>query len=250
MNALFYDPDQQIVVDYVGGMKDIQKKQVKPVISLAEIFADDPVRMIRAVKYAAAAGFSLPVSLRWKIRKQSSLIALISPSRLTEEIFKIIHSDKASIIVDALDNMGLYIYLQPKAAKLMKESPGFRRRYLRSAAALNREGETPKHEALGALFNDYLQDIADWERGIAENYRLLYQAARAFIAPMNPPGFEMDRAVRNFFAAHGVTVKKSHFLEKPKPAHEPADAPEAAKKRQRRRRRGKKPSPPVQDGQE
>ncbi|MDR2953191.1 MAG: polynucleotide adenylyltransferase PcnB, partial [Treponema sp.] len=70
MNALFYDPDQQIVIDYVGGMKDMRKKIVRPVISLAEIFADDPVRMIRAVKYAAATGFSLPLSLQWKIKTQ------------------------------------------------------------------------------------------------------------------------------------------------------------------------------------
>jgi len=57
MNALFYDPEQQIVVDYVGGMEDIKKKQVVPIIPLSEIFTDDPVRMIRAVKYAAATGF-------------------------------------------------------------------------------------------------------------------------------------------------------------------------------------------------
>jgi poly(A) polymerase len=140
MNALFYDPGQQTVIDYIGGMKDIWAKRVRPIIPLATIFKDDPVRMIRAVKYAAATGFYLPLSLKLQIKFQSPLLASVSPSRLTEEIFKIIHSPQAGHIVEALDAMGLYAWLQPNATKLMKENPGFRSRYLRSLAALNQAG--------------------------------------------------------------------------------------------------------------
>jgi len=215
MNALFYDPEQQIVIDYVGGMKDIRSKLVKPIIPLATIFKDDPVRMIRAVKYSAAAGFTLPLSLKWKIKTDSPLLTSISPSRLTEEIFKIIHSSQAARIVEALDDMGLYAYLQPQAAQLMKENPPFRGRYLRSMAILNQEGfKNLPGEALGALINDYLEDIADWEQGITENYRACYAAARRFIRPMNPPRFELDYAVRRFFAANGITIKKSHMVDR------------------------------------
>jgi len=215
MNALFYDPEQQIVIDYVGGMKDIQAKLVKPIIPLATIFKDDPVRMIRAVKYSAATGFTLPLSLKWKIKTDSPLLTSISPSRLTEEIFKIIHSSQAALIVEALDDMGLYAYLQPQAAELMKEDPSFRGRYLNSMSALNQAGfKNLPGEALGALINDYLEDIADWEQAITENYRACYSAARRFIRPMNPPRFELDYAVRRFFAAHGITIKKSHLADR------------------------------------
>ena len=62
LNALFYDPLTQLVVDYVGGIPDIRKQQIRPIIPLATIFSDDPVRMIRALKYAAATGFTLPLS--------------------------------------------------------------------------------------------------------------------------------------------------------------------------------------------
>jgi len=233
MNALFYDPIQQIVVDYVGGMEDIRAKRVRPIIPLATIFIDDPVRMIRAVKYSAATGFSLPLPLKWKIKKQSPLLASISPSRLTEEIFKIIHSSQAASIVEALDDMGLYAYLQPQAAALMKNNSRFRSRYLRSMAASN--GET-----LGALINDYLEDIADWEQGIAENYRLCCAAARSFVRPMNPPRFELGYAVRRFFAAHGVTIKKSHAAGlTPAAGTEGAAAEVVRRKRRRRKRRSK-----------
>ena len=215
MNALFYDPGQQTVVDYVDGMKDIQARRVRPVIPLSTIFTDDPVRMIRAVKYGAATGFTLPLPLKWKIKKQSRLLAAIPPSRLTEEIFKIIRSPQAAPIVEALDSMGLYAYLQPEAAKLMRENGAFRARYLRSLSALNQAGfKNLPGEAMGALINDYLEDVTDWERGLVENYKASYSAARNFVLPMNPPRYEIDYAVRRFFAAHGKTIKKSHIINK------------------------------------
>jgi poly(A) polymerase len=218
LNALFYDPGQQIVVDYVGGMKDIREKRIRPIIPLSTIFRDDPVRMIRAVKYGAMAGFRLPLRLKWRIKKQSPLLAAVSPSRLTEEIFKIVHSSSAASVVEALEALGLYEYLQPQASRLMKESADFRARYLKSMALLNQEGfKNLPGEALGALIQDYLEDNTDWEGGIAETYKNAFTSARAFVLPMNPPRFELDHAVRLFLAAHGVTIKKSRFLEWGKP---------------------------------
>jgi poly(A) polymerase len=218
LNALFYDPGQQIVVDYVGGMKDIRGKRIAPIIPLTTIFKDDPVRMIRAVKYGAATGFRLPLRLKWRIKKQSSLLEPVPPSRLTEEIFKIIHSSSAAPIVEALEALGLYEYLQPGASRLMKADAGFRARYLKSMARLNQEGfKNLPGEALGALIQDYLEDNTDWEAGIAETYKNTFTLARAFVLPMNPPRFELDHAVRLFLAAHGLTIKKSRFLEWGKP---------------------------------
>jgi poly(A) polymerase len=137
------------------------------------------------------------------------LLSSVSPSRLTEEIFKIIHSPQAANIVEALDAMGLYARLQPRAAELMKKDLHFRSNYLKGMAALNQEGrKNLPGEALGALINDHLEDIADWEQGAIENYKACYAAARRFILPMNPPRFELDFAVRHFFAAHGISVKR------------------------------------------
>jgi poly(A) polymerase len=111
--------------------------------------------------------------------------------------------------------MGLYAYIQPQAAKLMRQTPSFRRRYLHSLAALSKPGfRNLPGEALGTLINDYMEDIADWERGIIENYKVCYGAERNFVLPMNPPRYEIDYAVRRFFAAHGKTIKKSHITKK------------------------------------
>jgi poly(A) polymerase len=251
-NALFYDPLKQEVVDYVGGMKDIREKRIRPIIPLKVIFEDDPVRMIRAVKYAAAAGFTLPLSLRWKIRRQSALLAPVSPSRLTEEIMKIIHAPAAAEIVDSLETHGLYVYLQPNASRLMRDA-GFRARYLKSFANLREKDEGTEIPGwnLAALIRDYLEDYLDWDAGIHENYRNAFIAARKFVLPMNPPRAELDRAVRLLFAGHGIALKKSRLFERGKgvfrdteeeegeseiPLERPATAEAATPKRNRRRK--------------
>jgi poly(A) polymerase len=215
LNALFYDPLRQIVVDYVGGMKDIRDRRIRPIIPMSHIFTDDPVRMIRAVKYGAATGCRIPFLLGRRIKKQGALLASVSPSRLTEEIFKIIHSPAAGKIVASLDARGLYRYLQPEAAKLFGEKQGFRERYLKTMGALDQEHCRPG-EIFSALVRDYLEDYADWgeEKGehggqsSFEKYRETLIAARQFVLPMNPPRLELEWAVRLIFGEHGITVKK------------------------------------------
>jgi poly(A) polymerase len=208
--------------------------------------------MIRAMKYAAATGFKLPLTLRWKIKKEAPLLEPVSPSRLTEEILKIIHSPCAAQIVESLESFGLYRYIQPNASRLMKESADFRDRYLKSLGELNREdGAAPKPgETLAALVRDYLEDFVDWgAEGITENYRNAFMGARQFVLPMNPPRVELDHAVRLVFAEHGQNVKRIRFFERGKPRLQesealvaefpegaPAAAGEGAAKRRRRRR--------------
>jgi poly(A) polymerase len=217
VNSLFYDPQQQIVVDFVGGMKDIGKKRICSIIPLNTIFTEDPVRMIRAVKYGTAAGFRLPLSLRWKIHRDSALLAQVSPSRLTEELNKIIHSSHAARIVENLEALGLFRYLQPNASQLFKEKPGFRKRYLQNLAALPEPEEEPAGEEkpgqiMSSLVRAFLEDVTDWNRSDSqENYHSAFLAARNFVLPMNPPRLELDRAVRLIFFEHGQTVKRTHF---------------------------------------
>ncbi|MDR3276610.1 MAG: polynucleotide adenylyltransferase PcnB, partial [Treponema sp.] len=234
LNALFYDPLEQVVVDYVEGMKDIREKLIKPVIPLKVIFTDDPVRMIRAVKYAAATGFSLPWLLRRRIRREAPLLASVSPSRLTEEMLKIIRSPCAAVIVESLEAYGLYGSLQAGASRLMRERPSFKARYLKTLAGLDIRnagltGSSPG-EALAALVRDYLEETVEWDAGTVENYQAAFALARSFVLPINPPRVELDRAVRLVFAEHGHPIKRSHAAERGR-------APEGETRKRRRRRR-------------
>jgi poly(A) polymerase len=214
LNALFYDPLKEIVVDYVGGMKDIREKRVRPIIPLSVIFRDDPVRMIRAVKYAATTSFKLPLRLAWKIRRQAPLLSEVSPSRLTEEILKIIHSPYSAEIIENLDFFGLYGYLQPGASALLLRDASFRSRYIKGFTdlVLKPESSRAQGENMAALIRDFLEETIDWEGGIIENYKNAFFEARRFVLPMNPPRAELDHAVRLVFGEHGLTVKKFRFV--------------------------------------
>jgi poly(A) polymerase len=234
-NALYYDPGKQIVVDYVGGVADIKKKRLTPVIPPEVIFKDDPVRMIRAVKYAAACGFKVPWFLMRRIKKESVLLETASSSRLTEETIKIINSVHAAEIAANLEEAGLYAYLQKNAAILMRKDAGFRKNYLKSLA--QNCGSEKAGQSLSALIRDYLDSVCDWSAkpanlskteetkwhsGNLELFRKMFFEARRFLLPMNPPKLELEKALRLVFAEHGREVRKTRIFDRPRrPAAKP-----------------------------
>ena len=256
-NALLYDPGKQIVVDYVNGMNDIRKKILRPIIPPELIFSDDPVRMIRAVKYAAAGGFSIPWFLRRRIKKEAFLLNQVSNSRLTEELSKIIRSPAAPHIIESLEDAGLYCFLQKEASAMMKNDPAFRTAYLMGFADLVsgdhssiKEGPPPAKPApLAALIRNYLEQKIPWHeftKSSWEKYKEVFYEARRFILPMNPPKIELEQAIRLIFTEHGVDLKKIRTFEREKQAahirhnraqHTQAKTEEPAKPRRRRRPR-------------
>jgi poly(A) polymerase len=254
LNALYYDPQNQLVVDYVGGMDDIKKKRIRPVIPEEVIFSDDPVRMLRAIKYAAATGFSIPWGLRRRIKKEAPLLDAISPSRRTEELFKIIRSPACAEIIKGLEESGLYRYLQAEASERLLNQ-AFRAKYyatLERLGKLNKKDAVPESAPLLALVHDFLESECDWaavEKGDWEDYRAAFHKARRFILPMNPPRMELEKALRVLFAEHGIDVKKKRppdARHAKKPAAKSADGQTAADgtaakpKKKRRRRKPKK----------
>ncbi len=227
INALFYDPVKSQIIDYVNGVKDIQKKKIVPVIPLKKIFNEDPVRMIRAIKYAASTSFTIPFLLQRKICQQSNLLSQISASRLTEELLKIINSGCSKKIIQLSVKYGLFIYLQPAASNLVMENQQFSINYFNSLQQLDELQSQRKEHRLGEklkyLIFDFVKILVDVEYiktskiSSQELYINTWKACRNFILPMNPQRTELDYAVRSCLKLLGVTVlnkKKSRFLKK------------------------------------
>lgn len=120
VNALFFDPEKEQLIDYVGGFRDLKTRRLSNVIPLNTIFDSDPVRMLRAAKYAAKCDLRIPVRLRLAIRKKSSLLVSVSVSRMTEEFFKILSSGKAELIFRHIDKLNLMPYFLPRVAAATK----------------------------------------------------------------------------------------------------------------------------------
>lgn len=125
VNALYYDIADYSVRDYVGGMADL-KTGVLRVIGDAEArYREDPVRMLRAVRFAAKLGFRLEQATAAPIPRLSSLLLDISSARIYEEVLKLFMAGEAVATYELLRQYGLFGCLFPATdAALAEEVDG------------------------------------------------------------------------------------------------------------------------------
>lgn len=114
LNALYFDPEEETVIDFVGGVKDIRRGVLKSVLPLSSSFSEDPVRMLRAVKYAAVTGMRIAPAVARRIRKEAHLLSEASVSRLSEELYKILSSRNAEAVFRFMDRHRLIAPLLPR----------------------------------------------------------------------------------------------------------------------------------------
>ena len=211
INALYYDPLKEQVIDYVGGVKDIRNRKLVPVIPLADIFQDDPVRMIRAAKYSVSTGCVIPDKVGKVMRKQSHLLQPVSPSRLTEELIKILHSGRARDTIAMLLRYDLFMYLQPSACSLIDDSEDFAENYRKNLEELDTLVASGEDIRLGRklafLITALVQLVTDWNGHPVEVYTNVYRECRRFIMPMNPPRTELEFAVRHCLKEGGLPIR-------------------------------------------
>ncbi|BBB24160.1 poly(A) polymerase [Isorropodon fossajaponicum endosymbiont JTNG4] len=111
INALYYDIKTQEVIDYVGGLEDIKAKEVHIIGNPGIRFEQDPVRMIRAIRFQTKLGFQLSDEIKSAIFEQASLIGNISAARLYEECIKLFHNEYGFEVYERLEKYGLLKYL-------------------------------------------------------------------------------------------------------------------------------------------
>lgn len=254
LNALYYDPIEAVLVDYVGGFKDMAAHKVKPVIALGTIFKEDPVRMIRCVKYAATTGFRIPFTTRRAISRDAALLAGASPSRLTEEFVKILGSGHAATIIASLADYRLLVHMQPEAARLLERDVSFRSALAAELAELDALALAPgKEKRLSTLLAAFLKPYLVLQEGLIvdtpEAYQEALREARVFLAPLNLPRVELEAAVLFVFKKLGFSP--SQKPRRPGPER-PEGQAEGGQRPRRRRRRGGSASQEGQaeDGQE
>lgn len=210
LNALYYDPYDSTLVDYVGGFKDIAAKRIVPVIPLDTIFKEDAVRMIRCVKYSSTAGFRIPWGLRRALKRDSGLLAAASPSRLTEEFIKILGSGSSSVIVENLGRFDLFRHILPEAARLYSADKAFADSLHAALGALDEYTRNPAKEKslsilLAHFLKPYLERSPERLTDTPDAYREAVHEARLFLAPLNPPRVELEAAVLIIFKKRGLS---------------------------------------------
>ena len=113
INAMYYDPSSETVLDYHGGMADMQKKTLRMIGDPAKRYREDPVRMLRAVRFAAKTGFALDGATRAPIAKLGTLLNDVPSARLFDEILKLLMSGYSWAAIQGLKDAGLHHGLLP-----------------------------------------------------------------------------------------------------------------------------------------
>jgi len=113
VNALYFDPIADEVLDFVGGLEDIEAKKLVSIGEPKQRFREDPVRMLRVIRFAAKLDFSMEPEAQEMIEEEGKLLSHVSSARLFEEVLKLFHGGAAYETYLKLREYGLFKYLFP-----------------------------------------------------------------------------------------------------------------------------------------
>ncbi|HUA32289.1 MAG TPA: polynucleotide adenylyltransferase PcnB [Candidatus Binataceae bacterium] len=273
VNALFYDPQTFRVIDFSGGVEDLEARLIRSIGEPELRMREDPVRMMRAVRFAAKLGFELEPATRAAIERHCGDLTKASVPRLVEETFRTIGQPQAASALAMMEELGLLEPLLPFLSEHLKSTAFDDREAptLTNLAALGRAfsgGLGPDRSTiLAAMFLDLSRAQADaaedarldllgvlrargFARGDTENMRLLLDAFALMVTPnrrtrrlLRRPYFHEARRLFEICApTYGIDdAPLRRFIADPDSILQPQQAaPEGATaggRRKRRRRR-------------
>lgn len=164
LNALFYDPATQEVWDYHGGVADLGKRRLRLIGDPEQRYREDPIRMLRAVRFAASRGLEIDAPTRRPIRRLAGLLAHVPPSRLLDEMLKLLLCGHAAGAVIQLRREGLHHGVLPLLDAAMGRAAGERFVVAALASTDARIGDG-KSVSPGFLFAALLwpEVLAEWK---------------------------------------------------------------------------------------
>ncbi len=208
VNALFYDPTSFRVIDYVGGVDDLGARLIRTIGDPELRVREDPVRMIRAVRFAAKLGFGIERATREAIERHHPDILKASPPRLVEEIYRTFAMPAAAQALALMEDLGLLAVLIPSlsahlrspASNAQNTATATERNLMALERMIATHGEPGRGFVLACLFLDMHRwsggssqgddgsDLTDalrergFPRGDIEHMRLLLDAFELFIS--------------------------------------------------------------------
>jgi poly(A) polymerase len=127
VNGLFYDPIREELHDWVGGEADLRAKLLRTIGSATERFAEDHLRLLRAVRFAAQLGFQIEPATFAALKADATKIQTISAERIREELVKLLRPPHAALGLELLRESGLLEQILPEIAATVAcdQSPDF-----------------------------------------------------------------------------------------------------------------------------
>lgn len=188
INALFYNIRDYSLIDYVGGLQDLDQRVIRFIGDPGVRCAEDPVRMVRAVRFAAMLGFEFEPVTAAAIRAHHEKLALANRSRLYEEVQKLFFCKAARRAYTLLREFGLYEMLFPELGSWLGPSTG-----------------TPECERISAA----LTQVDEWRQAGREVTPALLFALMFGGMHEAQAGTLASQGVHKGLALHSVTME--HF---------------------------------------
>ncbi len=204
VNALFYNIADRSVIDYVDGLKDLDQRVIRAIADPRVSFTEDPVRMIRAIRFASALDFTIEDRAWQAIAELKDTITLASRDRLYEEVLKTVFCGRAEEAVRKLTSAGIFERMFPAAEAWLKTPEGAEgqrwfAKALRQVDTWKKAGMLPRESLLWSLlFGAYHELLAD--RFAAQGWPRTRARAEAVFQHLADP-------------ANGVRVPKRVMIE-------------------------------------
>ena len=238
INSLYYDPIKGDLIDFNDAMNDFREKRIVSLIPLNRTFNEDPVRMIRAVKYSVTTGFRIPFRLGRAIKRYAPAIGGVSSSRLTEEVNKILACGNSSEIFRKLNYYKLLAHMLP-AVSVYASFPQLFDSLQELDVYVNscRDDGTPinRERMYLALSGPFISRNDDWGTPM-ETFSDILRQIKVLINPITPPNYELEAATALYMTQNGLRVPKGAVrTRRQSPAQSSAKPAQDTRKKRRRR---------------
>ena len=126
VNALYYDPATEELIDYADGVRDLERRVLRMIGDPATRYREDPVRMLRAVRLSAKLGLEIAAATQAPIAEMSTLLQNVPAARLFEEMLKLLLSGEAGACIRRLREQGLHHGMLPMLDVILEQPQGER----------------------------------------------------------------------------------------------------------------------------
>jgi poly(A) polymerase len=199
INALFYDPIARRIIDHVGGYSDIKARRIRTIGPPELRFREDPVRILRAIKFSARLGFRIDAPTFAAMPVVAGDIDKCPVARVTEEVFRIAESGHIKDAVTLMNDTDVLRVVLPELADALPELAGRYEKHLELVDQVVRAHRgLPRELVIALLYFPILESCSTSADPSA--------VGRAVEAWLNPVGVRMHIAVRNRLSIRGLLV--------------------------------------------
>ena len=211
INSLYYDPLKETLIDFNNALDDFRNRKIVSLIPLNRTFSEDPVRMVRAVKYSVTTGFRIPFRLSMAIRANAPHLEGVSTSRMTEEVNKILACGDSCQIFQRLNSYKLLVYILPAISVYASFPQMFESLKVLDVKVREGKAKGGKPVTKAEMYLSLVRPFLSVDRSLPtpmDIFNDILRQIKILLSPITPPNYEIESAAALFMSGSGMKVPK------------------------------------------